>query len=158
MSAVKIFTPPVRLAKLLRTPGGVTVADAVQRAGEGLEGLKSRCMAELQAVLERAEACAARADGHYQPDVAAELYDLVSKPIGVASVCGLKPVDTVLISLSDLLDYLKGQERWDAEAVAVHLGAFRLLLRTDVADQAGAEAILAGLRKVSQRFARPGAV
>lgn len=154
MSAVKIFTPPVRLAKLLRTPGGLPVADAVRRAGAGLESLKDECAAELQASLDRAEACAARAKGGYDPAVAAELYEIVSKPIGVGSVCGLEAADTVLISLADLVDYLKGQERWDVEAIAVHLGAFRLLLRADVTDKAGAEAVLAGLRKVTQRYAQ----
>ncbi len=156
MSAVKIFTPPVKLAKLLRTPGGVAVADAVQRAGAGLESLKKDCLGELQTVLEQAEACAARAGEAYDGPLVAELYAIVAKPIGVPSVCGLNSVDTALISLSDLLDYLKTQQRWDANAVAVHLRAFRLLLHTEgAADAAGTQAILAGLRKVSQRYAKP---
>lgn len=72
------------------------------------------------------------------------------------SVCGLAAIDTALISLSDLLDYLKSQQRWDANAVAVHLRACRLLLQTEgAADAAGTQAILAGLRKVSQRYAKP---
>ena len=76
--------------------------------------------------------------------------------ICVPSVCGLTSMDTALISLSDLLDYLKGQQRWDANAVAVHLRALRLLLHTEgAADAAGTQAILAGLRKVSQRYAKP---
>jgi len=38
----------------------------------------------------------------------------------------------------------------------VHLRAFRLLLHTEgSADAAGTQAILAGLRKVSQRYAKP---
>lgn len=156
MSAVKIFTPPVRLAKLLRTPGGLPVAEAVQRAGAGLAGLKSECLGELKAVLDEAEACAARAGGEFDEALLGELYAIVAKPIGVPSVCGLASVDTALISLSDLLDYLKGQGRWDANAVAVHLRAFRLLLHTEgAADQAGTQAILAGLRQVSQRYAKP---
>jgi len=156
MSAVKIFTPPVKLAKQLRTPGGLPVAEAVQRAGAGLAGLKKECLGELTAVLEQAEACAARAGADYDAALAGELYDIVAKPIGVPSVCGLAAVDTALISLSDLLDYLKGQERWDANAVTVHLRAFRLLLHTEgSADAAGTQAILAGLRKVSQRYAKP---
>lgn len=156
MSAVKIFTPPVKLAKLLRTPGGLPVAEAVQRAGAGLASLKNECLGELMTVLEQAEACAARAGADYDAALAAELYDIVAKPIGVPSVCGLAAVDTALISLSDLLDYLKGQQRWDANAVAVHLRAFRLLLHTEgAADAAGTQAILAGLRKVSQRYAKP---
>lgn len=155
MSAVKIFTPPVKLAKLLRSPGGLPVAEAVQRAGAGLAGLKTECLGELQAVLTQAEACAARASETYDEALLTELYGIVAKPIGVPSVCGLAAVDTALISLSDLLDYLKGQQRWDANAVAVHLRAFRLLLHTEgAADQAGTQAILAGLRKVSQRYAK----
>ncbi len=157
MSSVKIHTPPVRLAKLLRTPGGLPVAEAVQRAGAGLESLKKDCLGELKTVLEAAEACAARASDAFDADLLAELYGVVSKPIGVPSVCGLASMDTALISLSDLLDYLKGQQRWDANAVAVHLRALRLLLHTEgAADAAGTQAILAGLRKVSQRYARPG--
>lgn len=155
MSAVKIFTPPVKLAKLLRTPGGLPVAEAVQRAGAGLASLRTECLGELMTVLEQAEACAGRAGADYDAALAGELYDIVAKPIGVPSVCGLTAVDTALISLSDLLDYLKGQQRWDANAVAVHLRAFRLLLHTEgAADAAGTQAILAGLRKVSQRYAK----
>lgn len=155
MSAVKFHVPQVRLAKLLRTPGGTPVAEAIARAGQGLESLKTECLAELKTVLEQAEACAAKADGKFDPAVVDELYAIVATPIGVPSVCGLQSVDTALISLSDLLDYLKGQQRWDANAVAVHLRAFRLLLHTEGAkDVAGAQAILAGLRKVSQRYAK----
>lgn len=151
--AVKISTPPVRLAKLLRTPGGLPVAEAVQRAGAGLQTLKGDCVAELQSVLDAAEACVAAAKGGYDAAIAAQLYEIVSKSIGVASICDLEAADTVLISLADLVDYLNGQVRWDAEAITVHLGAFRLLLRADAADKAGAEAVLAGLRKVTQRYA-----
>lgn len=156
MSAVKIFTPQTKLAKLLRTPGGLPVADAVQRAGAGLASLKDDCLGELQSVLAQAETCAAKVGDTYDEAVLIELYSIISKLIGVPSVCGLKAVDTALISLSDLLDFLKGQQRWDANAVAVHLRAFRLLLHTEgAADQAGTQAILAGLRKVSQRYASP---
>ena len=156
--SVKIHTPPVRLAKLLRTPGGLPVAEAVQRAGAGLLSLRQDCLAELKAMLEVAEAVAGRAGDGFDAEVLAELYAVVSKPIGVLSVCGLTSMDTALISLSDLLDYLKGQQRWDANAVAVHLRALRLLLHTEgAADAAGTQAILAGLRKVSQRYAKPEA-
>ena len=155
MSSVRIHTPPVKLAKLLRTPGGLPVAEAVQRAGAGLATLKNDCLAELTTMLDQAEACAGRAGSDYDATLTGELYDIVAKPIGVPSVCGLVAIDTALISLSDLLDYLKSQQRWDANAVAVHLRACRLLLQTEgAADAAGTRAILAGLRKVSQRYAQ----
>ncbi|MFN3512935.1 MAG: hypothetical protein ACK41C_07820 [Phenylobacterium sp.] len=154
MSAVKIHTPPVRLAKLLRTPGGLPVAEALQKAGAGLESLRGECLSELDQVLQAAEAIAARAGGEYDAELTAELYGVVSTPIGVAGVCGLQSVETALLSLCDLLDRLKAKGGWDANAVAVHLRAFRLLLHTEAAkDDAGTRAILDGLRKVSQRYA-----
>ena len=104
MSSVRIHTPPVKLAKLLRTPGGLPVAEAVQRAGAGLASLKNECLAELTTMLDQAEACAGRAGSDYDAALTGELYDVVAKPIGVPSVCGLVAIDTALISLSDLLD------------------------------------------------------
>ena len=44
--AVSIHVPEVRLAKLIRTPGGKPVADAMRDANKGLES--------LQALFERA--------------------------------------------------------------------------------------------------------
>lgn len=156
--SVKIHTPPVRLAKLLRTPGGLPVAEAVQRAGAGLLSLRQDCLAELKAMLEVAEAVAGRAGEGFDAELLGELYGVVSTLIGVPSVCGLTSMDTALISLSDLLDYLKGQQRWDANAVAVHLRALRLLLHTEgAADADGTQAVLAGLHQVSQRYAKPEA-
>lgn len=65
MSSVRIHTPPVKLAKLLRTPGGLPVAEAVQRAGAGLASLKNDCLGELTTMLDQAEACALRAGADY---------------------------------------------------------------------------------------------
>lgn len=156
MSAVRIHVPPVRLAKLLRTPGGVPVADAVARASAGLEGLRAHCLDALRGTLDQAEACAGQATGDYDPQVVDELYRIASTAIGVPTSCGLGAIDVALVSLADLADHLKTQARWDANAVAVHLRAFRLLLHTQAGkDAAGTEAILAGLRQVSQRYAKP---
>jgi hypothetical protein len=66
----------------------------------------------------------------------------------------MEPVDTALISLSDLLDNLQERSVWDPEPVAVHLRAIRLMLNVEAARQgAGAQGLLDGLRQVSQRFA-----
>lgn len=159
MSAVQIHVPEVRLAKLIRTPGGKPVADAMRDAHKGLESLQADCLGELTKMLEQCEAIAGRAGGAFNDAVVGELYALASSTIGVATACNLKPIDTMLVSLADLLDHMKEQKSWEANAVAVHLRAFRLLLKTEAArDSAGTQAILEGLRKVSQRFAKPPAV
>lgn len=156
MSSVRIHTPQIKLAKLLRTPGGLPVADAVKRAGANLQGLKKDCLAELKTTLDQAETIANRAGAEFNAELTAELYTVVSTPIGIPSVCDLASIDTALISLADLLDHLKTHKTWDGNAVAVHLRACRLLLHTEGAsDAAGTQQILSGLRKVSQRFAKP---
>ena len=79
----------VRLAKLLRTPGGTPVADAIKRVGVGLESLRAECLDELRVTLDQAELCAARANGEYDAVVADELYAIASAAIGVPTACGL---------------------------------------------------------------------
>lgn len=154
--AVSIHVPEVRLAKLIRTPGGKPVADAMRDANKGLESLQADCLGELTLVLDKAEAIVAQAKGAFDAQVTSDLYQLVSATIGVPTTCNLKPIDTMLVSLADLLDYLEGGRTWDVNAVAVHLRAFRLLLHTEAArDGTGTQAILEGLRRVSQRFAKP---
>ena len=153
--AVSIHVPEVRLAKLIRTPGGKPVADAMRDANKGLQDIQADCLGELTKILEQSEKIAARAGGAFNPTVVGELYTLTSSTIGVATACNLKPIDTMLISLADLLDHMKEQGVWEANAVAVHLRAYRLLLHTEAArDGAGTQAILEGLRKISQRFAK----
>jgi hypothetical protein len=148
----------VKLAKLLRTPGGLPVAEALRRAGANLQGLKKDCLAELKITMDQAEAVAARAGADYDAELTAELYAVVSTPIGIPTICDLASIDTALISLSDLLDHLTTHRTWDANAVAVHLRACHLLLHTEGAqDAAGTQQVLAGLKKVSQRYAKPQA-
>ena len=157
--AVSIHVPEVRLAKLIRTPGGKPVAEAMRDAHKGLEGIQADCLGELSQILEKCEAIVSRAGGAFSEGVVSELYALASSTIGVATACNLKPIDTMLVSLADLLDHMKEQRSWEANAVAVHLRAFRLLLKTEAArDGAGTQAILEGLRKISQRFAKAPAV
>jgi hypothetical protein len=156
--SVVFHTPEMRLTKLIRTPGGKPVAEAVRDAGAGLVSLQGDCLKELANVLDQCDAIFARAAGGYDAAVANELYERVSATVGLATTCNLAPIDTMLVSMADLLDYLKEREAWEANALAVHLRAFRLLLHTEAArDGTGTEAILDGLRKVSQRFARPPA-
>lgn len=154
--SVQFHVPEVRLGKLLREPGGKPVAEAMRDASAGLEGLRAECLTALAQTLEQAERVVGNSTGTFDPDVVSEIYKIISASVGAPSACGLQSIDTMLISLSDLLDFLQVNQTWESNAVAVHLRAFRLLLHTEGArDGAGGEAILQGLRQVSQRFARP---
>lgn len=151
---VTFHVPENKLSKLLKTPGGKPVVEAVAEAQQGLAGLQDDCLADLNQMLIEAEGAAGRAGAGFDGDLVEQLYARVSQAIGVPTACGMEPVDTALISLSDLLDNLLERELWDAEPVAVHLRAIRLMLNVEAARQGvGAQGLLEGLRQVSQRFA-----
>ena len=152
MSSVRFVFPKVRLTEIMRTPGGLSVAEALERARANLESIRPTCMAELVALLGQADAAFGRMDETYDEAAVVDLYSLAVRGIGAGAVCGAPAMDEALTSLCDLLDHLKTAQRFDREAVAVHLRAWRLLMSADL-PEAGSAAVLDGLRKVSARYA-----
>src|SRR4051812_16408814 len=131
MSAVRFVFPKPRLARLLKTPGGVPVAEALERAQKNLQDIKPTCLAELQALLELSEARLEATGETFDEAGLAELYAIAGRGIGGGEVCGMPAVDAALTSLCDLLDHLRTTGRYDRAAIGVHLGAWRLLLAGD---------------------------
>lgn len=156
MSMVRFSFPKRRISQLLKAPGGLPVADAIQRAQANLGTLAAAWVAETGSMIAEAEALMARCPAAHDDAFLAEFYGVVSAPIGVASVCGLGAIDVALHSLCDLIDHLRTNGRWDVEAMQVHVQALKLLLHTESAQDARqTEAVLSGLRRVSQRYAPP---
>lgn len=151
MSTARFTVPKQRLAQQLRTPGGLPVAEAITAASANLVELKPACISELQQRLEAAEAVFARLGPEFDDAGMVELYDASVGGIGLGEVCGAGSVDVALHSLCDLLDTLRTLKRYDAEAVGVHLRAWRLLITTELPPE-GAQAVLGGLHKVSALF------
>lgn len=150
--------PKRQLGALLRAPGGLPLAEAITRASANLGTVAGQCVAELGKMIGEAEALMRQCPAAYDKAFLAELYGLVSPPIGLASVCGLNAIDVALHSLCDLVDHLGATGRWDVEAMQVHVQALKLLLHTESAQDAKqTEAVLSGLRRVSQRYAAPKA-
>jgi hypothetical protein len=152
MTSVRFVFPKHRLNELLRSPGGLPVAEALERAHANLESIKPTCMAELVALLELCEASYWNLKDAYDEPAVTELYSLAVKGIGAGEICGAPAVDAALTSFCDLLDHLRTLKRYDHEAVGVHVRAWRLLITADL-PAAGADQILDGLLKVSRRYA-----
>lgn len=155
MSAVRFFVPENRLGKLLKVPGGAPVADAVDAAQAGLAELEAPAREELAAALAAVEACAAQHPAQFDAAGLETLYGHAQGAIGLASLCQRPSVDEALRSLCDLLDHLARCERWDGEAVKVHVRSLRLLMSEVGAQDAQAAAVLQGLRRVSGRYGAP---
>lgn len=156
MSTRFVF-PKNRLAKLLREPGGVPVAEAIRRAADNLKTLGPECRAEVAAVLDQIEASFARFPAERDEAALSDLYAITGRSIGTASVADLQGFDVALLSLCNLLDHLRTHGRWDRDAIGVHVQALRLLLNVEGPAEGLAEPILSGLSKVTRRYAPPEA-
>lgn len=151
MSTARFTVPKLNLTQLLKAPGGLPVQEAVAAAQANLTSLKPLCMGELHTLLEAAEKTFAGLSGYDEAGVTS-LYETAVKGIGLGDVCGAGSVDVALHSLCDLLDHFRTHQRYDAEAVGVHLQAWRLLISTEI-PPAGAQAVLGGLNRVSAKYA-----
>jgi hypothetical protein len=152
MSSVRFVFPKPKLAALLRTPGGLPVAEAMEQAHANLLTIRPACLAEVQDLLEQAEAAFQAMGIEFDDAGLASLYAVAVRAIGAGEICGSPAVDAALTSLCDLLDHLRTHRRYDREAIGVHVQAWRLLMTPDL-PQAGADAVLDGLRRVSARYA-----
>lgn len=152
MSSVRFVVPQMRLAKLLRTPGGLPVVDAVEAAEDNLRTIQPTCAAELLALLELCERSFAALPEAPDDEGLADIYAIAVRGIGGGKVSGLPAIDTALVSLCDLIDQLRTTGRYDRQAVGVHVNSWRLLQRGGLPD-AATSAVLDGLHKVKRRYA-----
>lgn len=153
--SARIHTPDIPLGRLIRMPGGKNVGQALEDAEKGLQSLRGESMKELQRVLEKAGDYYSRAEGKFNPLLVNAFYDLINGAIGLPTVGKDRAIDSMLVSLADLLDYYRTSGEWGDKSVQVHLSTFQLLLRTEGArDSEGTAAILSGLQKVSRKAAR----
>lgn len=153
--SARIHTPDVPLGRLIRMPGGKTAGQALEDAEKGLDSLQGESMKELQRVLVKAEDLYKRAEGKFNALIVNAFYDLINGAIGLPTAGKDRAIDSMLVSLADLLDYYRTSGDWGDKSVEVHLETFKLLLRTEgMRDPTGTELILAGLKKVSRKAAR----
>jgi hypothetical protein len=156
MTTARFTVPKQRLAQLLKVPGGLPVAEAIAAAQTNLAQLKPQCIGELDDLLAAAEKIFAALGPDYDEEGVGALYQTAVRGIGLGDICGAGSVDVALHSLCDLLDHLQTHRRYDAEAVGVHLRAWKLLISIELPPE-GAQAVLAGLNKVSAKYSAPKA-
>ena len=150
--SIRIVVPKLRLAQLLRMPGGLPVVDAVANAERNLATLRPTCEAELLALLELCEQSFATLGEEFDDTGLEKIYAIAVRGIGGGRICGAPAVDTALISLCDLIDHLRSTRRYDRKAVGVHVSSWRLLMGAGL-PEAGAAAVLDGLQRVILRYA-----
>ena len=156
MSRVRYEFPKFKLTQQLRQPGGVAVAEAMEAAEANLEELRPDCASELQAATAAALACFQTFPRSFEAAALQRLYAISARAVGLGAVCGAPAADATFVSLCNLLDHLTVIQRWDLEAIAVHVQTLQLLaarLRDDL-DAPAIEQVLAGLEKVTRRYSQ----
>lgn len=149
-----IFTAPnYRLSKLLKKPGGKSIAAAIEAAAENVSTLKVPC-------LEHVDEALVEIDAHLRAFIEMEdksapakaLYDCVNAMIGLAGAVGLREVDRASFSLCDLLDRMMRTQRWEIEPIAVHVQSLHLLRQPAIIESAASvRAVMSGLQKVHDK-------
>ncbi len=155
MNTVKKIPWTNRLAALVMEPGGMRASDAIARADANLEAVRDDCIAAIDRHLERIEELHGDATQKATPAVKDEMYERANEIHGLAGIFGLGPLGEAAFSLCELLDRLRATRVWKPEAVDVHLSALRLLRHPP--QGGGAEAMLQGLRTVTDRVPKPAA-
>jgi hypothetical protein len=148
MSAVSYIRRPNRLGKLISTPGGRKLDEALAEAQANLETLRPGMLAEVDGALERLRSAAGRMDaqGH------AEVYASASAIVGFAGLCGLTRLGEVAYNLCELSDRYIDAGTWNAAAIAAHIQTMGVLRAADLPDDSPeAEAVLEGLKALVRR-------
>ncbi len=153
MSAVKKLRVPNRLAAVVKTPGGKTVAEAVAAAEVKIDLIKDDCLDAIDAALaDMTAASASMKAGTPSRDQIEALYSLSNDVFGIAGVFALNAVGEAAYSLCDLLDKFMVTGSWNWPAVEVHLNGLRVLRALgESVTAAQAEPVLSGLKAVAKR-------
>jgi hypothetical protein len=153
VSKVRIEHPRLRLAAQLGEAGGLTVAEAVQKANANLAEIAPQCLTELQRAAQAAEAAFRALPPAFAAEPLQGLYAIASRAVGLGAVGGAPGADVALVSLCDLVDRMAASGRWNLAAIGVHVQTLQALAFGAAGDARTTARVLAGLKLVSEHYA-----
>ncbi len=152
MSTATITFPTIRLAKLLRQPGGKSVAKALRDAEDAVAALAPPCLSAIDEAMASVERLVAEITPETEAETFKRLYSETNSIIGLASTAGLPEFDSAAYSLCDILDCMLRTRRMDHAVVIVHVRAMHLLRHPDAqGSKAAMRQILLGLNQVREK-------
>jgi DNA-binding response OmpR family regulator len=146
----RVFKVENTLAKVVRLPGGRTVAEALRSADTRIGRLKGACVAAMHKRIGRLSELAD--DGKAgKVGVLDEIHAASNEILGLAGAFGMNELGEAAYSLCDLAYAFRDGVPTNWTAVDVHINGLRLLC-DEVGDLADRHGVLIGLRKVRDRF------
>jgi len=152
VSSVTLTFPINKLAKLLRQPGGKSVASALRDAEQNVVRLAPSCLAEIDAVLAAVDQLVIEIPPEEEAATFKRVYDQTNAIIGLATAAGLPDFDSAAYSLCDVLDRMLRTGRMDRAVVTVHVRSMQLLRHPDaLGSKASVREVLLGLKQVRKK-------
>jgi hypothetical protein len=139
------------LARFINIPGGITLADAEERASMRLESLSERAVADMEESIVRIQAYLRLLSGAPPTVVCHEIHRLSCCVASLGGSFDRHGLTEAARSLCRLLDDSEGPVPWDRKAVDLHVDAMRILFSPQNAPPGVQEELLAGLAKVRVR-------
>jgi len=141
-----------KLSQAISTQGGVTIAEAIQRATQAVEDVREECMSALDAKIAEIDAVAMDRAFQGNSDEMARIYTLANEILSEAGAFNLAELSEAGRSLCELT------ANWrdggiNADPIRVHVAAMKSLRRPDIAGNTSLRmAVLDGLRQVTAKL------
>ena len=146
--------PDNRLSKIIWTPGGKTIPQALEDAQGNLEEGRLACLDALRIKLGEIQALGRMAEQGPKLAIVQALYGLSSEVLDMAGVYGMHELGQAAYCLCELLDNLAARKMWNWPAVQVHLNGLLLLADPVNAPPEARQHVVEGLRQVCLRVSR----
>ena len=143
--------PENRLAKMVWTPGGKQITQALEDAQANIEEGRTESLDVLRVKLAEIQTLGRQAEQQPKAAVVQALYGLSSEVLDLAGVYGMAELGEAAFSLCELLDNLLTRKMWNWPAVQVHLNGLLLLADPANAPPEARKHVVDGLRQVCQR-------
>jgi len=154
MSHAKVFNVENRLAKVVKLPGGKTVAEAIKGADERVASVKDDCLASLSAQGARLQRLAEAGKSGDGGAVMIDLYATANEVFSLSAAFGMTELAEAAYSLCDLADPTREGEAINWPAIDVHIDGVRFLASAaGASDTPIRREIIKGLREVAARYA-----
>ena len=144
--------PKNPLAEMIGQPGGITVGEALSRAGKRLENLKEPALQRIDLALAELRATLEGRNEVPSDEALSRGYALANSIVGMSGPAQRKALSKGAYQFCDLIEILRNGGRWTRSAMDVHLGALAGLRAIDDANEAEADAVLTGLRAVTNKL------
>lgn len=146
-----------RLAKMIDSPGGISIGVALAQANANIESKRAEAMAVVEVQIAALESVVPPANLDEQTVRLNEAYRAANAVIDAASPFELLDLCNAASGLCDLIDGAAVDQTFDWRIVTVHARSLRLLQSLPIAETAARTTVLESLKMVVDRKLPPKA-